>query len=401
MIDKPSLQNPQTGGWLGRQKNRRGSSAQSPVHAMPLGTSARSRWLVRSFVRRKLLVNPRLKRAGGFSLLELLVVMALIGILTAILAPTYSSIKKKTKTMQCMNNMKQVGTSMMLYAADQGGFPYAHHHNYWCDWGEHLIPYLEGPDFRTTWVPSTWNMAYGLLRKEGSGNPGQHFAHEVGQGTKNKNDGTIIFPGYPYFTCPETPPSRALTPPWDGTTVHVYAHSYSCNEYLMPSNHSGNYVNGRLIPKVKPENLERPGSLILICDSGISSGDAEASDTLWGPLTDGGNSIVWKFITDPSGESANGYQPLPTPAVKDNDLGGGLGWPVYSRHRGTCHALMADGHVSGATSFPRARPRTGSIRITTSKPITLNSAPDLPHGPPGSASGAPQGWWRCGSEIAQ
>jgi prepilin-type processing-associated H-X9-DG protein len=200
---------------------------------------------------------------------------------------------------------------------------------------------MEGGEFRNTWVPGEpW--ANGLLKRSGTF---QHLAHEVGQGSKNKNTGQITWQGWSYFTCPEAPPSKALVPPWDGNWVHVYGHSYSCNEYLMPSNHSGNYVNNRLIPKVKLENLERPGSLILICDSGASSSEQEASDTLFGPLSDGPNSIVWKFITDGSAESANGYQPLPTPALKDNDTGGGFGWPVYARHRGICHALMADGHV--------------------------------------------------------
>src|SRR3954453_18407022 len=57
---------------------------------------------------------------GAFTLIELLVVVAIIGILAALLFPTLGSAKEKAYRAQCINNLKQLGTSIQLYADDHG-----------------------------------------------------------------------------------------------------------------------------------------------------------------------------------------------------------------------------------------------------------------------------------------
>ena len=54
-------------------------------------------------------------RRTGFTLIELLVVIAIIGILAAILFPVIGSALRKAKTVQCVGNLKQQMTSMMIY----------------------------------------------------------------------------------------------------------------------------------------------------------------------------------------------------------------------------------------------------------------------------------------------
>jgi prepilin-type N-terminal cleavage/methylation domain-containing protein len=54
----------------------------------------------------------------AFTLIELLVVIAIIAILAAILFPVFAQAKDAAKKTQSLSNMKQVGTSVMIYLAD-------------------------------------------------------------------------------------------------------------------------------------------------------------------------------------------------------------------------------------------------------------------------------------------
>ena len=60
-------------------------------------------------------------RKRGFTLIELLIVVAIIAILAAMLLPALSKAREKARQATCMNNLKQLGQAILMYANDYDG----------------------------------------------------------------------------------------------------------------------------------------------------------------------------------------------------------------------------------------------------------------------------------------
>ena len=67
---------------------------------------------------------------AGFTLLELLVVVAVIAILAAMLLPALASAKQRGLQVSCFSNLRQVAVAARLYMDDYNGGLF-HHHEGW------------------------------------------------------------------------------------------------------------------------------------------------------------------------------------------------------------------------------------------------------------------------------
>lgn len=206
---------------------------------------------------------------SGFTLVELLVVITIIGILIALLLPAVQAAREAARRMQCANNLKQIGIALHLHLEAQQWFPPGH---YWsplgdgrgfqeATWVTYLLPYLEQGNVFAMADPN---------KVFGNGNAGGPWNRET--------SATPI----PLFFCPSIGPAAPILPQPPTTTPCYAKGHYAANNGLGPmkENKTPDDVpvrrNNTALPSFVPSGTVVPGAQLagaFFLNSNLTPGD--------------------------------------------------------------------------------------------------------------------------------
>ena len=277
----------------------------------------------------------------GFTLIELLVVISIIALLVGILLPALGAARKSAQRVKCLSNVRQIGTAMYGYAADNK--------DVW-------VPY------RTPYNAPLFNMAPSPAAPGGTTGPKGYWFSSLLLAQEYLGAAEV-------FACPTLEATRTafLEDDWNselpGMTGFLEGHAaalwnevhYGYNAMFIGGSqgalpeYSGRLANGLAVPKsgsAYSANGWQPEAQIPLGQDRVRS----PSNTL--VLTDSKN-----YRAEIKGDGGNGW--------KVGDIGGiGYLFPTYdppenqrgyahARHQDSINVFWADGH--GARSKSRCK----------------------------------------------
>jgi prepilin-type N-terminal cleavage/methylation domain-containing protein/prepilin-type processing-associated H-X9-DG protein len=221
------------------------------------------------------------KPRRGFSLTELLIVIAVIAVIAAILLPVFALAREKARQATCLSNLRQIGQAFHLYCQDYDG--------------THLISMQLGSQARTWHARlEPYVRGNGIYTCPSSAAAPDHYSIPA-----RLEDGRLVRYGYSYK------PNAAVIEP-----------------YLLP-----NWPT----PPLREGEIKRPAETILFADSPVGS-----TEVNWTEIARGGpGGVMYMRVyheVEPDGR-----------LVFDTIVE--LPIPYFTVHLGRVNFLFVDGHV--------------------------------------------------------
>jgi prepilin-type N-terminal cleavage/methylation domain-containing protein len=111
-------------------------------------------------------VCNRGRERTGFSLVELLVVMAIIALLAGLLLPAVQKAREAANRVTCANNLKQIGLAIQQYHLNNGFLPAGCACTSGASWAVLILPYLEQGNLYYEWdLTKTYYLQSDLARQ--------------------------------------------------------------------------------------------------------------------------------------------------------------------------------------------------------------------------------------------
>jgi prepilin-type processing-associated H-X9-DG protein len=190
----------------------------------------------------------------SFSIVELLLVLAIIGILSALLMPAYKSMRESARAANCMSNMRQIGIGLVNYSMDNNGyFPPANTNS-------NLKP---PPTALNNWIGMVWP-----------------YVNSTTNYLAGVNDGTVLSKNKNVFSCPTAKLYPVIA---KKTAIRVpggQANGDNNRSYGMNVMTSWSYYglpnpklheDGRQFPMNRSWVTNAPGTMLIIEDTQLQS----------------------------------------------------------------------------------------------------------------------------------
>jgi prepilin-type N-terminal cleavage/methylation domain-containing protein len=236
----------------------------------------------------------RIKR--GFTLVELLVVVAIIGVLVALLLPAVQQAREAARRSQCVSQLKQVAIGMHNYENTFGRLPVGAYGCCWGTWQVSVLPYIEQKALFDLYV---------MDRKFGVPVDDARYSHAANFPVTTKRIKPLICPS-------DTNPQRVAN---NAVTYHNYVVNFGNTIYDQRDFSGISFLGGPFF-EVTGVNDSRPGVRFAELTDGLSN-TLMASETIQGQASDLRGFSWWR-----GGAVFTGYQG-PNSAIGDTMFSAG------------------------------------------------------------------------------